>query len=122
MRWFRRHQCIVGILALFALGFQLAVASAHVHLDGIRPAFSVSVSRAASPDQPPAGLPDSPGAPHHDCALCIAIGLLGNTLNGEPPAVSLPPLVHFAPLPPVSASGFSVARFHSFRTRAPPVA
>jgi hypothetical protein len=122
MRWFRRHQCIVGILALFALGFQLAVAFAHVHLDGVRPAFSVSVSRTVSADRLPAGLPHSPGAPHHDCAVCIAIGLLGNTLNGEPPSVSLPPLVRFAPLPLVGASGFSVARFYSFRTRAPPVA
>jgi hypothetical protein len=69
MRWFRRHQYSVGILALFALGFQLAFAFAHVHLDGIRPVVSVSVSPAASPDRLPAGLPDSPGAPtarpHH---------------------------------------------------------
>jgi hypothetical protein len=122
MRWFRRHQCIVGILALFALGFQLAVAFAHVHLDGVRPGFSVSVSPAASPDRLPARLPDSPGAPHRDCAVCIAIGLLGNSLNGEPPAVSPPALVRFALLPPVGASGFSVARFYSFWTRAPPVA
>jgi hypothetical protein len=122
MRWFRRHQCIVGILALFALGFQLAVAFAHVHLDGVRPAFSVSVSRTAPPDRLPAGLPDSPGAPHRDCAVCIAIGLLGNTLSGEPPAISLPALVCFAALPQVGESGFSVARFYSFRTRAPPVA
>jgi hypothetical protein len=122
MRWFRRHQCIVGILALFALGFQLAVAFAHVHLDGVRSVFSASASRAASPDRVPAGLPDSPGAPRHDCAVCIAVGLLGNALNGEPPAVSLPPFFHFAPLPPMGASGFSVVRFYSFRTRAPPVA
>jgi hypothetical protein len=122
MRWYRYHQRVVGILALFALGFQLAVSFAHVHLDGVREPSGVSVSSATSTGRMPAGVPDSPGAPHHECAICVAIGLLSNALNGEPPAVSLPDPIRFAPLRPVSETRFSVARFYPFRTRAPPVA
>lgn len=122
MRWYRCHQRVVGILALFALGFQLAVSFAHVHLDGVRQPSPVSVSAAASTSRLPAGVPDSPGAPHPDCAICVASALLSNALNGEPPAVSLPDLIRFAPLQPVSEARFSVARFYPFRTRAPPVA
>jgi hypothetical protein len=122
MRWYRRHQRVVGILALFALGFQLAVSFAHVHLDAVRQPSGVSVSGAASTGRLPARAPDSPGAPHSDCAVCIATALLSNALNGEPPAVSLPDLVRFAPSPSVSEARFSVARFYPFRTRAPPVA
>jgi hypothetical protein len=121
MRWYRYHQRVVAILALFALGFQLAVSFAHVHLDGGRQPFDVSVSGAASPGRLPARVPDTPGAPHHDCAICVAIGLLSKALNGEPPAVSPPDLICFAPLLPVSESTFFIARFYSFRTRAPPV-
>jgi hypothetical protein len=36
MRWYRYHQRVMGTLALFALGFQLAASFAHVHLDGVR--------------------------------------------------------------------------------------
>jgi hypothetical protein len=122
MRWYRYHQRVVGILALFALGFQLAVSFAHAHVDGVRLPAGVSVSGAASTSRLPAGAPDLPGAPHHDCAICVATALLSNALNGEPPAVSLPDLIRFAPLPPVSEASFSVARFYPFRTRAPPVA
>jgi hypothetical protein len=122
MRWYRCHQRFVGILALFALGFQLAVSFAHVHLDGVRLSSDVSVSGAASAGRLPGGMPDSPGAPRHDCAICVAVGQLTNALNGEPPAVSLPDYVRFAPLPPVSETRFSVARFYPFRTRAPPTA
>jgi hypothetical protein len=122
MRWYRYHQRVVGILALFALAFQLAASFAHVHLDGLRLPFDVSASSASSSDRSPTKAPDQPGAPHQECAICIAIGLLSNALNGGPPAVSLPDLIHFAPLPAVIESKFSVVRFHSFWTRAPPVA
>lgn len=122
MRWYRCHQRVVGILALFALGFQLVVSSAHVHLGGVHQPSGVAVSAAASTGGAPVGVPDSPGAPHHDCAICVASGLLGNGLNGDPPAVSPPDVVRFAPLPPVGETSFSVARFYPFRTRAPPVA
>ncbi len=122
MRWYRYHQRVVGILALFALGFQLAVSFAHVHLEGVGQVSGASVSGAAPSGRLPAGLPDSPGAPRHECAICIATGLLSNALNGEPPAISPPDLIRFAPLPPVSETRFSVARFYPFRTRAPPVA
>jgi hypothetical protein len=122
MRWYRYHQGVVAVLALFALGFQLAVSFAHLHLEGVPPLSGVSASDAASTGRLPAGVPDSPGAPHHDCAICVALGLLSNALNGEPPAVSLPDLIRFAPLQPVSETRFSIARFYPFRTRAPPVA
>jgi hypothetical protein len=122
MRWYRCHQRVAGILALLALGFQLAASFAHVHLDGIRQPSGVSVSGATSAGRQPDGVPGSPGAPRHDCAICSAIGLLSNGLNGEPPAVSLPGLIRFALLQPVSEVSFSVARFYPFRTRAPPVA
>jgi hypothetical protein len=122
MRWCRYHQRVVGILALFALGFQLAVSFAHVHLGGGHQPSGFLVSSAASTGRLLAGVPDPPGVPHHECAICIAIGLLNNALNGEPPAVSLPDLIRFASDPPVSQTRFSVARFYPFRTRAPPIA
>jgi hypothetical protein len=116
MRWYRYHQRVVGILALFALGFQLGVSFAHVH--GVGRVSGASVSGAALSGR----MPDSPGTPRHECAICVTIGLLSNALNGEPPVVSLPDLIRFAPLHPVSETRFSVARFYPFRTRAPPVA
>ena len=122
MWWYRCHQRVVGILALFALGFQLAVSFAHLHLDGVRQPSGISVSHAALTGRLPAGAPDSPGAPYHECAICVAIGLLNNALNGEPPAVSLPDAIRFARLRPAGETRFSVARFYPFRTRAPPVA
>jgi hypothetical protein len=123
MRWYRCHQRFAGLLALFALGVQLAVSLAHIHLEGAWPPSGVSVLDATSQDRSPAGIPHAPGAPHHDyCAVCVAVGLLGNGLSGEPPAILHPELVGFALLPPVGEHRISVARFHPFRTRAPPVA
>jgi hypothetical protein len=124
MRWYRCHRRFAGLLALFALGVQLVVSFAHVHLEGARPPFGVSVLDATPHgDGSPAAIPHAPGAPHHDyCAVCVALGLLSNGLRGEPPVISLPDLVRFAPLPRVSEYRISIARFHPFRTRAPPVA
>jgi hypothetical protein len=122
MRWCRYHQRFAGILALLALGLQLVVSFAHVHPQGgLRP-FDISFSGATSPAQS-TNVPNSPaGGPHNDCAICITVGLLGSALSGEPPVVSLPQLIRFAPTPPVGEFKVSVARFYSFRTRAPPVA
>ncbi len=128
MQWYRCHQRIVSALALFALGVQLAASFAHVHAGGAHPpgggltAFGAAALDRPSIDRPPAGSPDQPGGSRHDCAVCIAIGLLGNALDGAPPAASLPDPVRFAPLSPRGEPGFSVARFHPFRTRAPPAA
>jgi hypothetical protein len=123
MRWYRCHQRFAGFLALFALGVQLAVSFAHVHLEGARPPFDASVLVATPQDRSPAGIPHAPGAPHDDyCAVCVAIGLLSTGLIGEPPVISPPEPVRFAPSPRVSEYIISVARFHPFRTRAPPVA
>ncbi len=122
MRWYRYHQRVVAMLALFALGLQLAVSFAHVHLDGLRLSSAVAASGAASPGRVPTLPLDAPGAPHHDCAICVAVGLLGTALSGEPPAIPPPDFVWFAPLPRVDAARISVARFYAFRTRAPPVA
>jgi hypothetical protein len=122
MWWYRCHQRFAGLLALFALGVQLAVSFAHVHLEGARPSFGVSVLDAASQDQSPAGISYAPGALDNDyCAICAAIGLLSNGLNGASPVISLREFVRFAPRPWVSKSRISVARFYPFRTRAPPV-
>jgi hypothetical protein len=122
MRWYRCHQRFAGLLALFALGIQLAVSFAHVHPEGAGP-FGVSVLDATSKDRSPAGIPHAPGAPRHDyCAVCVAIGLLSNGLKGEPPGVLKPEPVRFAPVSPVSEYRISLARFHPFRTRAPPIA
>jgi len=123
MRWCRYRQRFGGILALLALGLQLFVSFAHVHPEGARPPFDISLSGVASAARPSTEAPNSPGGvPHRDCAICIAIGLLGSALNGQRPVVSLPELMRFAPMRPVSEFKFSVARFYSFRTRAPPVA
>jgi hypothetical protein len=123
MRWCRYHQSFGSILALFALGFQLFASFAHLHPEGARPAFDFSLSGATTPARLSTEAPNLPGGvPHHDCAICIAIGLLGSALNGQPPVVSWPALIRFAPMRPISEFKFSVARFYSFRTRAPPVA
>jgi len=124
MRWYRCHRRFAGLLALFALGVQLAVSFAHVHLEGAGPRFDASVLDATRQgDGATAAIPPAPGAPHQDyCAVCVAIGLLSNGMHGEPPVISLPDVVAFAPLPRVSEYRISVARFHPFRTRAPPLA
>jgi hypothetical protein len=123
MWWCRRHRRCVGLLALFALGIQLVVSFAHVHLEGARLPFSGSALDTTSQDRALAGIPYAPGAPYHDyCAVCVAIGQLSNGLNGEPPVISLSELVRFALLPRVSEYRISLTRFHPFWTRAPPVA
>jgi hypothetical protein len=123
MRWCRYHQRFAGILALFALGLQLFASFAHMHPEGALRLFDISLSGAASPARSSTDGPNLPaGGPHSDCAVCITIGLLGSALSGEPPVVSLPELIRFAPTPPVGEFKLSVARFYSFRTRAPPVA
>jgi hypothetical protein len=123
MRWCRYHQRFAGALALFALGLQLFASFAHVHPEAALRPFDISLSGATSPAPSSTDGPNSPGGgPHNDCAICITIGLLGSALSGEPPVVSLPQLVRFAPPPPVGEFKVSVARFYSFRTRAPPVA
>jgi hypothetical protein len=121
MRWCRYHQRFAGILALFALALQLFASFAHVHPQGTLRPFDSSLSGATSPTLPDG--PNSPaGGPHNECAICLTIGLLGNALSSEPPVVSLPQLVRFAPTLPVGEFKLSLARFYSFRTRAPPVA
>jgi hypothetical protein len=123
MRWCRYHQRFAGILALFALGLQLFASFVHVHAEGARRPYDISLSGATSSGRLSTDVPHSPaGGPHNDCAICLTIGLLGSALSGEPPVVSLPQLVRFAPTPPVGEFKVSVARFYSFRTRAPPVA
>jgi hypothetical protein len=120
MWWCRRHQRFAGILALFALGIQIAVSFGHVHLEGAGAPFAASTWNSASLERLPSGAPDSPAAPRHPCAVCVTIGLLGNALTGEPPALPLPARFRFGPLPPVDESIISVSRFYPFRTRAPP--
>jgi hypothetical protein len=123
MRWCRYHQRFAGFLALFALGLQLFASFAHVHPEGALRPFDVSLKGATSPAPLSTDGQNSPaGGPHNGCAICISIDLLGSALSGEPPVVSLPELIGFAPLPPVGEFKVSVARFYSFRTRAPPVA
>jgi hypothetical protein len=123
MRWCRYHQRLASILALFALGLQLFAAFAHVHPQGAPRPFDISLSGATSPGRSSTDGPNSPaGSPHDECAICITIGLLGSALSGEPPVVSLPQPIRFAPPPPLGEFKLSVARFYSFRTRAPPVA
>ena len=125
MRWFRYHQRFGGILALFALGLQLAVSFAHVHpqgLDLLPGAESLARASTQASDSP-AGPSDHHGgtAPYEECAICISIGLLSSGISGQPPILSLPVPVGFAPTPAVVEVYFSVARFSPFRTRAPPV-
>jgi hypothetical protein len=123
MRWCRCHQRFACVLALFALGLQLFASFAHVHPQGALRPFDISLSGATPPARSSTDGPNSPGGgPHNDCAICITIGLLGSALSGEPPVVSLPELIRFAPTPPVGEFKLSVARFYPFRTRAPPVA
>jgi hypothetical protein len=122
MRWCRYHQRFAGILALFALGLQLFVSFAHVHPEGALRPFDISLSGATSPAPSSTDWPNSPGGgPHNDCAICITIGLLGSALSGKPPVVASPELIRSAPTPPVGEFKLSIARFYSFRTRAPPV-
>lgn len=136
MRWFRSCRRLGGALALFALALQLAVGFAHIHPEDFSASsyFPASSDRGragvASPDRLPvaaAHVPAAPrdhsgsGVPEHDCAICFSIGLLGNALNGQPPALAPPTSLRYAPLRPVSEAEFSFARYVSFRTRAPPV-
>jgi len=127
MRWRRSCQHFGGYLALFALALQLAVSFAHIHLESFGP--SSAIADVASFAGLSAEAPDSSaapsdrhggGVPHHDCAICISLGLLGNGLNGQPPVLSAPAVLRAAPLRPVSEFNFSLARYISFRTRAPP--
>jgi hypothetical protein len=129
MRWCRSRQRFGVYLALFALTLQFITSFAHIHPEGFGSAPGGSGSREASLALPRSGASDSPayprndqgGLPHHDCAVCVSIALLGSALKGQPPALAVPTDIHLAPARAASELQFSVVRFHPFRTRAPPI-
>jgi hypothetical protein len=130
MRWYRDRRSFGGLLALFALGLQLVVSFAHIHPEGIRPSSDFSLSGVASLARLSAEAPYAPaapsdqgsgGLPHHDCAICISIGLLGSALNAQTPVLAVPAVLRFGPAPLVGEFQLSLVRYLSFRTRAPPV-
>jgi hypothetical protein len=129
MRWCRSRRRFGVYLALFALALQFVVSFAHTHPEGLDSAQGAPVSGDASLALSLARVSDSTayplnkpgGLPHHDCAVCISIALLGSAQNGQPPALSEPADIRLSPVRPTSERQFSVVRFYPFRTRAPPL-
>jgi hypothetical protein len=113
-------------LALFALTIQFVVSFAHFHPEDFHPWSVISASGTASLALSPVAAPDSsvygqPGLPHRNCPVCVSIGLLGQGLSGQLPVLLAPAVFHVASARLPDELQFSVVRFYSFRTRAPPV-
>src|SRR2546428_12971905 len=96
MGWFRRHLRFGSWCALFALAFQFALSSGHLHLrdEGSR---SASLIFEPGTGQIPAALPGAPAAPSKQtrlafdfCAICAVTHFAGSLLPSAAPALPLP--------------------------------
>jgi hypothetical protein len=78
MSWFRSRSRLGAYLALFALAFQLAVSSGHVHLERIVPlAAGASALAGAPPSADDLTAPSNPAGREHPaddhCPICTLI-------------------------------------------------
>ena len=128
MGWFRRHLRFGSWCALFALAFQLALLSGHLHLrdDGSRSAGSLVFEPGSG--QTPAGLPGAPAAPSKQtrlafdfCAICAVSQLAGSLLPSAAPALPLPLIGQGRWLDPSVELILAASPYLLFRARAPPV-
>ncbi len=130
MRWIRTNRRAGGVLALFALFFQLAIAATHVHANGHASAL-IAASNLASVSL--AGGSDAPGSSDHrshgplggaPCDLCVLLhaAALGDVTT-PPPALATPfdaPTLHRPALTADRSAG--VVRHFLPQSRAPPAA
>ena len=132
MRWCRSSQRFGGCMALFALWLQLAVSFAHIHpKDFISPSDTALLGLVSSAQFSTIG-PTSRATlsssdhgnrlPQDECAICASIYLISSALIGQPPALAVPVFFNSVFLPSIGEFDFQIARYFSFRTRAPPVA
>jgi hypothetical protein len=127
MRWFRSRSRAGAYLALFALAFQLAVSSGHVHLERIAPPSApASVLAGKQPStadlNAPANRSSREGLADDHCPICTLIHLAGALVPAEMPSLPLPTV--FGRLRLEVAAEFDLTASHAalFRARAPPIA
>jgi hypothetical protein len=132
MRWCRSSQRFGGCMALFALWLQFTVSFAHIHpKDFISPSDTALLGFVSSAQFSTKG-PTSRAMlssgdhgnrlPQDECAICASIYLISSALIGQPPALTVPVFFNSVFLPSIGEFDFQIARYFSFRTRAPPVA
>jgi hypothetical protein len=132
MRWCRSSQRFGGCMALFALWLQFTVSFAHIHpKDFISPSDTALLGLVSSAQFSTIG-PTSRATlsssdhgnrlPQDECAICASIYLISSALIGQSPALTVPVFFNSVFLPSIGEFDFQIARYFSFRTRAPPVA
>jgi len=123
MGWVHRHKRRGAVLALVALGLQIALTVGHVHLrgpaTGSHAAIAQLVRLAHTP--PPAPI-QNPGNDDDYCAICASIFLASSAFAPAPPQLLVP--ANFQRV----EHCFNAARPRAerprlaFRSRAPPTA
>jgi DUF2946 family protein len=121
MRWFRSNIRCGARLALFALGFQLALTFGHVHLDGVvlgKTAPAAVANYAGMPAADPSQ--KTHGSSDFDCPICALIQLAGTSAPSVAPVLPVPTV--FAVVEPTRLDQLQWAASpdFSFQARAPP--
>lgn len=130
MGWVHRHKRHGALLALAALGLQIALAFGHVHLSNLNLRASAPGSRVAIAAQHHDVLAKaSPQAPAQNpsddddyCAICASIFLASTSFTPAPPALPVP--VGFQRIEHSfdNAQCCAEPRRFAFQSRAPPAA
>jgi hypothetical protein len=109
-------------LALAALGLQLALSFAHVHVIGIRSTHEGTAVSGATVEKRRFPEPEPGGAGNDYCAICASIQLAANSLVPQTP--QLPTIFVFRTIDHAGhvARAFLAAQRTAFQARAPPFA
>jgi hypothetical protein len=130
MRWFRSNRSLGGYLALFALGLQFVVSFAHIHPEDLGSSVNIGFSsrlttgqKSIEADGSSTTAPDDHdnGLPHNDCPICTSLQIAASALISPPPVISVPTVLWSVLLQPIKEFRIQLARYCSFRTRAPPI-
>lgn len=120
MSWFRANRRGSGVLALFALAIQFAVAFGHIHLKtGPGPSAPVAMA-AITLDGDAAGPVGKQHPADVFCDICAALNLAANGEVAAAPALAVPATFVLASVQAGDDLALLQKRFLFARSRAPP--
>lgn len=136
MNWFRSNSKRVSVMALFALGIQLALSFGHFH--GVAtatsaPDFGSAASRLSFAAGLAVQIADSQHArqpasnhgsgehPGDICAICAVMAMASTALFAPPPMLALPQIIELSRLTAESEFARVASTSVAFQPRAPPI-